>query len=90
MLIVFAVAAVLAQAAPAATPAPQVAPPAKASAPAKPEKPKMICHDETETGSIISHRVCRTQAQIEAEPAQSRRGQDALSDHLAACHGAAC
>ena len=91
MLIVFAVAAVLAQAAPAAAPAPQPAPPAQAAAaPAKPEKPKLICHDETETGSIISHRVCRTLKQTEAERQQAQRDNDALSDHLAACHGAAC
>jgi hypothetical protein len=87
MLVAMIVAAVLAQAAaPAPAPPPPQAP-AAAAPPAKPEKPKLICHDETETGSVISRRVCRTKEQIEAEQAQSRRGYDALSDHLAACHG---
>jgi hypothetical protein len=86
MLVTVIVAAVLAQAAQPQTPPPSQAPAATAQ-PAKPEKPKLICHDETETGSVISRRVCRTKEQIEADQAQSRRGYDALSDHLAACHG---
>jgi hypothetical protein len=89
MLFVLAAAIVFAQAAsPASEPAPQDAPAAQAAKPVKPEKPKLICHDETATGSIISQRVCRTPEQAAAEQAQSRREHDALSDHLAACHGA--
>ena len=90
MLIALAAAVVIAQF--SATPA-AAAPPAKAAdapAPVKVEKPKLVCHDETETGSIISHRVCRTLKQTEAERRQAQRDNDALSDHLAACHGAAC
>jgi hypothetical protein len=91
MLIALAAAIVLAQASPA-PPAPAAAqPPAKAveaTAPAKPAKPKLICHDETPVGSIISQRVCRTPQQVEADRQQSNRSNDALSDHIAACHGA--
>ena len=66
-----AAAAILAQA--AVTPAPE--PPAATSTPAptiapatvKPAKPKLICHDEIVTGSIMSRRVCRTREQIEAK-----------------------
>jgi hypothetical protein len=87
MLIALAAAIVLAQASPAA-PAPAVQP--APAAEAKPAKPKMICHDETETGSIMSHRVCRTPEQVEADRLQARRDNDALADHLAACHGVAC
>jgi hypothetical protein len=90
MLIALAAAIVLAQASPAA-PAPAVQPaPAAEAKPAKPAKPKMVCHDETATGSIMSHRVCRTPDQVEADRLQARRDNDALADHLAACHGVAC
>ena len=91
MLIALAAAIVLAPATPpAATPpsAPAAADAAaKPAKPAKPEKPKLVCHDESETGSFISKRVCRTAQQADAEQQQSRREQDALSDHLAACKG---
>ena len=90
MWIVLVAALGLAQA--AAEPGPPApAPPAEAAAkpaPAKKaEKPKLICHDETAIGSIISTRVCRTPQQVEADRQQSKRDNDALSDHLAACHG---
>jgi hypothetical protein len=84
MLVAVMVAAVLAQAAAPQTP-PTQAP--AAAAPAKPEKPKVVCHDESDTGSFISHRVCRTIGKAEAGEAQSRREADALADHIAACHG---
>ena len=70
--------------------APQTPPAAAPAKPAKPEKPKRICYDEVATGSIIANRVCRTSDQIEADRQQAKRDSDALSDHLAACRGAAC
>lgn len=94
MLIALAVAVALAQAA-----APQASPAAASAAvsakapdavPAKPPKPKKVCYDEKPLGSIIATRVCRTVGQTEAEERQSRRENDALADHLAACHGASC
>jgi hypothetical protein len=89
MLIALAVAAILAQGAqaepPAATPTPQAA---SVAAPAK--KPKMICHNEVVTGSIMSKRVCRTPEQVEADRLQAKRDTDSLTDHLAACRGAGC
>jgi hypothetical protein len=89
MLIVLAAAIVFAQAStPPATP--PVSQPAKAAAPAKPPKPKLVCHDETATGSIISNRVCRTVEQVEADRRQADRDNGALADHLAACHGQSC
>jgi hypothetical protein len=90
MLIALAAVIVLAQATPTSEAAQP--PPAKAAEaaapPAKPAKPKLICHDETPVGSIISQRVCRTPEQVEAERQRSKRENDALSDHIAACHGA--
>jgi len=88
--IALAVAAIMAQGAqaepPAATPTPQAA-----SVPAeKPKKPKMICHSEVVTGSIMSKRVCRTPEQVEADRLQAKRDTDSLTDHLAACRGAGC
>jgi hypothetical protein len=89
MLVALAVAIVIAQASPqASATAPAKAVEPATAKPAKPEKPKLICHDETATGSIISQRVCRTPEQVAAEQAQSQREHNALSDHLAACHGA--
>ena len=89
MLIALAAAIVLAQVSPApsasATPGPAKA--ADAAAPAKPEKPKKVCYDERPIGSIIATRVCRTVKQTEGERQQSDRETDALTDHLAACHG---
>ena len=102
MLSVLAAAAiVLAQAVPSApvdpskvvvtaTPAEDAAPAVSGVGAVKPKKPKMICHDEIVTGSIMSKRVCRTPEQVEADRQQARRDNDALSDHLAACHGASC
>jgi len=92
LIVLVAAAIVLAQAVPppaATQPTPAPAP-ATTVAPAKPAKPKMICHDEVPTGSIMSRRVCRTPEQVEADRQQARRDNEALSDHLAACHGAAC
>jgi hypothetical protein len=92
MLIVLAAAIVLAQASPPSptpsTPAPAKA--AEAAVPAKPEKPKQVCYDERAIGSIISTRVCRTVKQTDADRQQAQRENDALADHLAACHGASC
>jgi len=96
MLIALAAVIVLAQAAPPPPPAqaPQAAaaPAAEAAKPAKPPKPKpkMICHDEVATGSVISHQVCRSREQLDADSQQAKRDNEALMDHLAACHGAAC
>lgn len=42
---------------------------------AKPEE-KLICTRETDTGSFLSKRVCRTQAQIDSE----RRGAELLEN----------
>ena len=88
MLIALAAAfAILAQAAPASTPA---AGSAGAPAASKPPKPKMICHEEVSTGSIMSRRVCRTPEQIEADELQAKRDQEMRADHLAVCHGGSC
>ena len=94
MLIALAAAfAILAQAAPASTPAappPPAAGSAGAPAASKPPKPKMICHEEVSTGSIMSRRVCRTPEQIEADELQAKRDQEMRADHLAVCHGGSC
>jgi hypothetical protein len=92
MLVALAAAIVLAQASPA-PPSPEPAVPSKtaeAAAPAKPPKPKQVCYDERPMGSIIATRVCRTVKRTDADRQQSQRDSDALSDHLAACHGASC
>jgi hypothetical protein len=91
MLIALAVAAILAQGAQAEPPAPTATPQAASvPAPEKSKKPKMICHSEVATGSIMSKRVCRTPEQVEADRLQAKRDTDSLSDHLAACRGAGC
>ncbi len=40
--------------------------PTPAAKPAKPPKPKMICEEIKEIGSMISHQVCTTEAQRDA------------------------
>ena len=52
-----------ADAPPSQSPAQSVAVPASAAASA----PALVCRRETPTGSTISHKVCRTQEEIEAE-----------------------
>lgn len=59
---------------PGKTEAPKTAP-AKVEAKAKPEE-KLICTREKSTDSFMTKRVCRTQAQIDAE----RRGAQGLQD----------
>ena len=48
-----------------ATASPRTAP-APAAKPAKPSKPKMVCEEIKEIGSMISHQVCTTEAQRDA------------------------
>ena len=79
-LAVFAIAApaLAADPAPAAPSAPAVKP-GKA---AKPEKAKtdssekLICTREEDTGSFLAKRVCRTQAQIDAERRDAQQMED--------------
>jgi hypothetical protein len=68
----------------AADPAPGApsAPAVKPGKAAKPEKPKpnpsdkLICTREEDTGSFLSKRVCRTQAQIDAERRDAQMMED--------------
>jgi hypothetical protein len=61
--LLFAIVAHADDAPPAAAQAPQAAP---AVAPAA-SAPKLICHQETPLGSMMSHKVCRTQEQVDAD-----------------------
>ena len=93
MLTVIAAAAafVLAQAAPPPTALqPSVPPPNPASAPSAPAKPRMICRNEDQVGSIIAKRVCRTPDQVEADRLAARREAEQIGDHLATCRIAGC
>jgi hypothetical protein len=81
LAVVSAAALILAGPAWAADPAP-AAPAVKPGKAAKPEKPKanpsdkLICTREEDTGSFLAKRVCRTQAQIDAERRDAQMMED--------------
>ena len=68
----------------------QAAPPPTGSVQAEPAKPRLICRNEDQVGSIIAKRVCRTPEQIEAERRAARREAEQIGDHLATCRIAGC
>jgi hypothetical protein len=85
MLIVAAASLLLADAAPAADPAKPAA--ARAE---KPAKPKMVCTDEEQVGSLMRKRVCRPAKQAEAERLEAERQNQDIRDHYAVCRTANC
>jgi hypothetical protein len=77
---------------PAATPVTQgspapaaqaAAPPPAAAKPEKPKKPKLICTEEGQIGSLMTKRVCRTPEKVEAD----RR---TVESQLGNCQGQGC
>ena len=86
LIAALSVALALAQAsAQAATPAPEAtaAAAAPAAKPEKPKKPKVICTQEEQMGSVMKKRVCRTPETIEADRRSAER-------QLQSCQGPNC
>ena len=54
--------------------------PAPVAKPAKPPKPKVICEETKELGSMISHEVCTTQAQRDARRRHDLEEMNRLRD----------
>ena len=85
LILMVAASLLLADAAPAADPAKPAA--AKAE---KPAKPKMVCTEEEQVGSLMRKRVCRPAKQAEAERLESERQAQDIRDHYAVCTTANC
>jgi hypothetical protein len=67
ILAAFLLFAAAAQAADAPAPPEQASQSVAIAASGAASAPALICHRETQTGSTISHKVCRTQEQIDAD-----------------------
>jgi hypothetical protein len=50
----------------------------------------MICHEEGQTGSYFTKRVCRTPEQVEAERQASRNAADDTLNRAQTCRGGSC
>lgn len=99
MLLVSLAAIVLAQGIAPQTAAPLPAPPAEPATtvssvnvakPADPKKARKICVDTAPIGSIISHKVCRTAEEADADSKKARDAAAEIRDRAAFCGGRNC
>lgn len=74
--VLVAPATVLAQSTESAAPAAQAAPAAASAEAPAPEKEKMVCRIEGNTGSIMRRRVCRTASEAARDAEQAQRQID--------------
>jgi len=81
----------LVAATPAPAPAPAVAPAEKrAEAVAKPARPKRVCIEEQQMGSLMTRSICATPEEWEKRRQSDAREIDRMRDNTGPCGTGAC